>query len=92
MILQRDGNFEIGRTIWNRTEFLSHRPGYLAHRRTLYKMKQIERSKTLEHIPSTEEDDLKNEFEKTNEGSDSGEHCGQPRGHGASLWDWVGAN
>ena len=69
-----------------------HRPEYLAHRRSLYKIKQLERSKNLEQILSAKKDTLKNEFEKTNEGSDSGEHCGQPRGHGASLWDWVGAS
>ena len=71
---------------------LSHRPEYLAHRRSLYKMKQLERSKNLEQILSTKKDTLKNEFEKTNRGSDLGAHCGQSPGHGASLWDWVGSN
>ena len=57
---------------------LSHRPEYLAHRRRLYKMKQLERSKNLEQILSTKRDTLKNEFEKANEGPDPGEHCGKP--------------
>ena len=71
---------------------LSHRPEYLAHRRSLYKIKQLERSKDLEQILSTKKDTLKNELEKATEGPDPGEYCGQPRGHGASLWDWVGAS